>query len=409
VRQRLQKILAAAGLASRRRAEAWLRDGRVSVNGVRAQLGDSADPERDAICVDGQPLRLEPFRYWLLHKPKGVLSSTRDPEGRRTVLALVPERDVRLYPVGRLDRDTEGLLLLTNDGETAQALLHPSFGSEREYDVTVRGEPSAETLRRLARGVRLDDGTTAPAEVGLPRSDRATSTSRFSLTLREGRKRQIRRSLEALGHPVVRLVRVRMGPLVLGDLAPGEARPLREAERRALAQHVADLRVAAAGAREGGTASRAGAQRSAAPGGRGAGRRAGAIDRARADRRDQREGEPEPEQEQERANRIRRHGRSACKPRARAAGAAQPTRSRACAWRCGATCTSSVRALATLGCTRPSQVCRSASAAAAVCAPFGTSPGIRALERVRFHPPAVPRRDRSRARLLHLHRTRGRR
>jgi 23S rRNA pseudouridine2605 synthase len=323
VRQRLQKILAAAGLASRRRAEAWLRDGRVSVNGVRAQLGDSADPERDAICVDGQPLRLEPFRYWLLHKPKGVLSSTRDPEGRRTVLALVPERDVRLYPVGRLDRDTEGLLLLTNDGETAQALLHPSFGSEREYDVTVRGEPSAETLRRLARGVRLDDGTTAPAEVGLPRSDRATSTSRFSLTLREGRKRQIRRSLEALGHPVVRLVRVRMGPLVLGDLAPGEARPLREAERRALAQHVADLRVAAAGAREGGTASRAGAQRSAAPGGRGAGRRAGAIDRARADRRDQREGEPEPEQEQERANRIRRHGRSACKPRARAAGAAQ--------------------------------------------------------------------------------------
>src|SRR5512134_2532306 len=117
MRQRLQKLLAASGLASRRHAEAWLRAGRVSVNGAPAKLGDSADPERDEIRVDGQPLRIEPLRYWLLHKPVGVVTSTRDPEGRPTVLALVPERAVRLYPVGRLDRDTEGLLLLTNDGE----------------------------------------------------------------------------------------------------------------------------------------------------------------------------------------------------------------------------------------------------------------------------------------------------
>jgi 23S rRNA pseudouridine2605 synthase len=150
------------------------------------------------------------------------------------VLGLVPDREHRLFPVGRLDRDTEGLLLLTNDGRVAHALLHPSHESEREYLVTVRGRISAAALRRLAGGVELEEGRTAPARVGPAAFDATTRTSRFSLTLIEGRKRQIRRSLAALGYPVVRLVRVRMGPLELGDLAPGESRPLRPAECRAL-------------------------------------------------------------------------------------------------------------------------------------------------------------------------------
>lgn len=232
--RRLQKILAEAGVASRRAAERLLRAGRVSVNGRVARLGESADPERDTVAVDGVPVGRESAVYWLLHKPRGVITTARDPEGRPTVLGLVPDREHRLYPVGRLDRDTEGLLLLTNDGRVAHALLHPSHGSEREYRVTVAGRISAAALRRLAAGVELEDGRTAPARVGRAAFDPPTETSRFTLTLIEGRKRQIRRSLAALGHPVLRLVRVRMGPLELGDLAPGQARPLRPAERRAL-------------------------------------------------------------------------------------------------------------------------------------------------------------------------------
>ncbi len=231
---RLQKVLARAGIASRRAAEDLLRAGRVTVNGRRASLGDSADPSRDRVAVDGRPLRAEPPAYWLLHKPRGVLTTVRDPQGRATVLSLLPERAQRVFPVGRLDRDTEGLLLLTNDGALAHALLHPSREIEREYRVTVRGRIPEEALRALARGVRLEDGVTAPAVVGPARYDRASDTSRFSLTVVEGRKRQIRRALRALSHPVARLVRVRMGPLRLGRLASGRARPLRDDERRAL-------------------------------------------------------------------------------------------------------------------------------------------------------------------------------
>lgn len=233
-RQRLQKILAEAGVASRRAAEALLRAGRVTVNGRVATLGESAEPDRDVVAVDGAPVGRELLVYWLLHKPRGVITTVRDPEGRPTVLGLVPDRGHRLYPVGRLDRDTEGLLLLTNDGRVAHALLHPSHESEREYRVTVSGRISAEALRRLAAGVELEEGRTAPARVGRAVFDPATGSACFPLTLIEGRKRQIRRSLAALGHPVRRLVRVRMGPLLLGDLAPGQARPLRPSERRAL-------------------------------------------------------------------------------------------------------------------------------------------------------------------------------
>jgi len=232
--ERLQKILAAAGVASRRASEDLIRAGRVTVNGELASLGQSADSRRDAIAVDGKPIRRERLEYWVIHKPKGTLTTVSDPQGRSTVLDLVPECSVRLFPVGRLDLLSEGLVLLTNDGPLAHSLLHPSFGAEREYLVTVRGHVEAVTLRRLAEGVELEDGMTAPARVGRTRFDPRTRSSRLSLTLIEGKKRQIRRVMQALGHPVLRLLRVRMGPLELGGLAVGEARPLRAQERRAL-------------------------------------------------------------------------------------------------------------------------------------------------------------------------------
>jgi 23S rRNA pseudouridine2605 synthase len=233
-RARLQKILASAGVGSRRGAEELLRAGRVAVNGETASLGQSADPQRDVVTVDGVRVGAEAFEYWLLHKPRGVISTARDPQGRPTVLDLVPEAGTRLFPVGRLDRDTEGLVLLTNDGALAHVLLHPSHETEREYRVTVTGRIRAASLRRLEQGIELEDGVTAPARAGRPVWSRGAGTSRFSLTLVEGRKRQIRRALEALGHPVRRLVRVRMGPLRLGRLPAGAARRLRADEERAL-------------------------------------------------------------------------------------------------------------------------------------------------------------------------------
>lgn len=233
-RLRLQKLLAAAGVASRRAAEDMLRAGRVAVNGRTARLGDAADPTRDSVTLDGARVALEAREYWLLHKPRGVITTVRDPQGRPTVLSLVPGASGRLFPVGRLDRDTEGLLLLTNDGPLAQRLLHPSHETEREYRVTVQGRMAAAGLRRLERGVRLEEGLTAPARVAAPSWSARRGTTSFSLTLIEGRKRQIRRALAALGHPVLRLVRVRMGPLRLGRLPAGAARRLRPGEIRAL-------------------------------------------------------------------------------------------------------------------------------------------------------------------------------
>ncbi len=220
------------------------------VNGAPAKLGERADPERDHITVDGRPVRLAPPAYWLVHKPRGVTTTVRDPHARRTVLELVPEARERLFPVGRLDLDTEGLVLLTNDGELAQVLLHPSLGTEREYRVTVRGRVAQTTLRRLARGVELEDGRTAPARVGAARYHARADVTSFGLTLREGRKRQIRRALRALGHPVVRLVRTRMGPLRLGRLGPGQARVLEPREVAALRRHARARRQAVRGSGE---------------------------------------------------------------------------------------------------------------------------------------------------------------
>jgi 23S rRNA pseudouridine2605 synthase len=232
--ERIQKILAAAGVASRRAAEDLIRAGRVTVNGAVATLGESADADRDAIEVDGEPIQREPLEYWLVHKPLGVLTTVSDPQGRSTVVDLVEESTARLFPVGRLDLLSEGLVLLTNDGPLAHSLLHPSFGEEREYRVTVRGSIDRSTLRRISDGIELEDGRTAPARVGQVRFDPKTRTTRVALTLVEGRKRQIRRMMRALGHPVIRLVRVRMGPLELGRLEPGKARPLLASERRVL-------------------------------------------------------------------------------------------------------------------------------------------------------------------------------
>jgi 23S rRNA pseudouridine2605 synthase len=237
--ERLQKILAAAGVASRRAAEDLIRAGRVTVNGVVATLGESADADRDAIALDGEPVQREPLEYWIVNKPKGVLTTVSDPQGRSTVIDLVRESTARLFPVGRLDLLSEGLVLLTNDGPLAHSLLHPSFGEEREYRVTVRGSIDRATLRRISEGVELEDGLTAPARAGAVRFDPETRTTRFALTLVEGKKRQIRRMMRELGHPVTRLVRVRMGPLELGQLASGEARPLRARERRVLKRTLA--------------------------------------------------------------------------------------------------------------------------------------------------------------------------
>jgi 23S rRNA pseudouridine2605 synthase len=248
---RLQKVLAAAGIASRRGAEELIREGRVAIDGRVASLGDSADPTSEVITFDGERVRLERPLYWMLHKPVGVVTSVSDPHGRRTVMHLLPEGLGRVYPVGRLDRDSSGLLLMINDGALTQRLLHPSHESEKEYRVTVRGEVSEATFERLRKGVYIDDGRTAPARVEGARYEPANELTVFRLTLTEGRKRQIRRTMLALGHPVKRLVRTRVGPVNLGKLAPGASRPLRDDEVRALRAYADRLKPSrqSAGAR----------------------------------------------------------------------------------------------------------------------------------------------------------------
>ena len=226
--QRLQKVLSRAGVASRRAGEELIAAGRVTVNGRVARLGQRVDPAADAVEVDGVRLSLAPgLVYYLLNKPAGVVSTASDPQGRPTVVDLVPA-DPRVFPVGRLDSDTEGLLLLTNDGDLAQRLTHPSHGVEKEYLAEVTGRPSAGAVRRLREGVELDDGVTAPAKVAL------VSPNVMRLVIHEGRNRQVRRMCEAVGHPVRRLVRVRIGTLRDPHLRPGSWRPLDPKELRAL-------------------------------------------------------------------------------------------------------------------------------------------------------------------------------
>jgi len=247
VRVRLQKLLASAGIASRRKCETLVREGRVTVNGQVATLGDSADPASDRVAVDGETVRAEPTEYWVVHKPAGVVTTRSDPEGRPTVLGLLPAaaQRRRLYPVGRLDRDSEGLVLLTNDGDLAHRMLHPRWGSDKEYRVVVRGEVTASTQQKLSQGVWLSDGRTAPAEVSASRADSKRNATIFRIVLREGRNRQIRRACAQLGHRVVQLTRLRVGPLELGALRPGDAREVKGAELRTLKAHVAGLEASA--------------------------------------------------------------------------------------------------------------------------------------------------------------------
>ncbi|TML07143.1 MAG: rRNA pseudouridine synthase [Actinobacteria bacterium] len=227
--ERVHKVLARAGVASRRRCEELIAEGRVEVNGVVVELGAQLDVSHDIVTIDGAFVPLAPDAvYYVLNKPAGYVTTAHDPQGRPTVVDLVPP-EPRVFPVGRLDLDTEGLLLLTNDGELTHRLTHPSFGIDKEYLAEVEGAPSRSALRRLHEGVELDDGMTAPAKVAL------VHPNVLRLVIHEGRNRQVRRMCAAVGYPVVRLVRVRIGTLVIESLAPGQWRALDGDEVRALA------------------------------------------------------------------------------------------------------------------------------------------------------------------------------
>jgi len=228
--ERLQKILSAAGVASRRAAETLITQGRVSVNGQMVlELGTKADPAVDDIRVDGQRIQVtERRRYLMLHKPRGYMTTRKDPEQRKTVFELLPEVREYIYPVGRLDYDSEGLLLLTNDGELAERLMHPRHEVEREYHVRVRGVPDEQAINRLRRGIMLEGRRTAPAEVSIIKTGLGAREDQVQLSviIHEGRTRQVRNMCEAIGHPVVRLRRVRIGPISDPDLRVGEHRDL---------------------------------------------------------------------------------------------------------------------------------------------------------------------------------------
>lgn len=225
---RLQKVLAVRGFGSRRVVEDLIAEGRVFVNGERAELGRRVDVERDTVEVDGVRVGVAPdLVYYLLNKPRGVVTTAADTHERAIVTDLVPA-EPRVYPVGRLDLDTEGLLLLTNDGELTHRLTHPSFGVEKEYVAELDGAPSRGHLRRLREGIDLDDGSTAPAKASL------VAPNVLKLTIHEGRNRQVRRMCAALGFTVVRLVRTRIGSLAERNLAPGDWRELTVEEVRKL-------------------------------------------------------------------------------------------------------------------------------------------------------------------------------
>ena len=233
VGERLQKLLARAGIASRRAAEELIVGGRVTVNGaVVTELGTKADAARDDVRVDGERLPHPRAQVLLLHKPPGVVTTLSDPEGRPTIRHYLPARFERVFPVGRLDFNSSGLLLLTNDGELAARLLHPRHRIPRTYRVKIHGHPTAAALGQLRRGVKLDDGVTGSAQVDVERTLPSKAWLRF--TIREGRRREIRRMCEAVVYRVDRLVRIRFGPIELGRLEPGDWRPLREEEVEAL-------------------------------------------------------------------------------------------------------------------------------------------------------------------------------
>ena len=243
--QRLQKIIAGAGVTSRRKAEQLIVDGRVAVNGVVVrELGASADRDLDLVTLDGRSLRQEAPRYLVVNKPAGVLCAVSDDRGRRVIVDLVPERiEERVFPAGRLDLDSEGLVLLTNDGELMYAVTRPGGPVAKIYDVTVRGSPSEGALEALRTGIDLDDKETLPCEI-----ERLGPDNRLRVVLHEGRKNQIRRMFRSVEHRVERLVRLALGPIELADLGAGEVRELGESELQQL-RHLCGLRAGAVAAR----------------------------------------------------------------------------------------------------------------------------------------------------------------
>lgn len=237
--ERLQKIIAHAGVSSRREAEAMIREGRVTLNGrVVTELGTRADPDRDHIKVDGKLItKAEPHRYILLYKPKEVMTTVEDPQGRRTVIELVRGIRERIYPVGRLDFHSEGLVLLTNDGELAFKVSHPTHGSVKTYNVKVRGVPEERLVDKLRRGITIDGKRTLPCDIERMRTTGKRDdegNSWFEVKLREGRTQQIRKMFKAIGHPVSKLRRVAIGPISDPKLTPGVWRELTKQEVKML-------------------------------------------------------------------------------------------------------------------------------------------------------------------------------
>jgi 23S rRNA pseudouridine2605 synthase len=231
--ERLQRALARAGFGSRRACEELIAQGRVTVDGTVATLGDKVDVETSSVTVDGLGVNLHPnVRYLALHKPAGVVTTMRDPQGRADMRGLLPADGPRVFPVGRLDRDSEGLLLLTNDGELANRVMHPRHAVEKEYLAEVEGRPTAKQLARVRAGVRLEDGLARATSARIVAS--AAGRGAVRLVMTEGRKREVRRLLGEVGLPVTRLIRLRVGPIRLGDLPPGASRELSRDEIQAL-------------------------------------------------------------------------------------------------------------------------------------------------------------------------------
>lgn len=233
--ERLQKILAAAGCGSRRECEQIILDGRVTLNGdVVREMGVQADAARDAISVDGRPIGRPELRYIALYKPRGYASTRKDPHAKKTVMDLVPASLQHLYPVGRLDVPSEGLILMTNDGDLANRMTHPRYRVPKLYRVTAKGLVSSADASHLARGVDLEDGQTAPCAVAILGRDAKEGKTRLEIELSEGRNRQIRRMLEAIGFEALRLKRIAIGPVQIGQMRPGEWRDLTDEELAAL-------------------------------------------------------------------------------------------------------------------------------------------------------------------------------
>ena len=230
---RLQAYLARAAVASRRASEELIRAGKVKVNGAVAEIGMSVDPAADVVEVEGRVITPQRIQWIAVHKPKGYVTTRDDPEGRKTVYDLLPDHLRHLFHVGRLDRDSSGLLLLTNDGAVANRLLHPRYGTTKEYWADVEGDPSAEDLRKLVRGVELEDGL-ARAESVTFRDEVKPGIFRLAVVMREGKRREVRRMLDGIGYPVRRLFRRRFGPIEIGRLAPGEWRYLNAEELETL-------------------------------------------------------------------------------------------------------------------------------------------------------------------------------